>query len=253
MSIQFATSPVEILAWQRRVLSEPRLSHTASRIATSLSLHINSHSGVAWPSLRTLARVSNTSYSSVKRAIRRMVELQLLQVERGDARRANRYRAILRRDPPRLAPLRAPNPAPRQQAEPRPVDDAAIARVVAHLNRAANACFPDAPGTATYRILRRALRRHAPETLCAVVDLKTAQWGRTEQARYLRPSTLFTPSRLEGYLSELHQRGRPASPPPPPSPEPPRDPDRTTRPPTAPGKVRRHLDAMRHILGPNRS
>ncbi|NKN32892.1 conserved phage C-terminal domain-containing protein [Marichromatium bheemlicum] len=252
MSLQFATSPVEILAWQRRVLSEPRLSHTASRIATSLSLFINSRSGVAWPSLRTLARVSNTSYSSVKRAIRRMVELQLLQVERGNARRVNRYRAILPSEASGSAPRPEVEPRPEPDATPavaRPVDDATIARVVAHLNRAASACFPDAPGTATYRILRRALHRHSPEVLCAVVDLKAAQWGQTEQARYLRPATLFTPAKLEGYLSELHQRGRPGARPP--ALDPPEasvcEAHGRSRPASA-GMVLRHLAAMRSIL-----
>ena len=41
-----------------------------------------------------------------------------------------------------------------------------------------------------------------------VVDIKAGQWLNTEQAKYLRPETLFRPSKFEGYLNEC--RGKPS-------------------------------------------
>jgi len=78
--------------------------------------------------------------------------------------------------------------------------------VIDHLNARAGTCFPSTPGTESYRLTHHALRMQTPETLCAVIDLKTRQWRDTERARYLRPATLFAPEKLENYLSEVHQR-----------------------------------------------
>lgn len=41
-----------------------------------------------------------------------------------------------------------------------------------------------------------------------VIDIKAGQWLNTEQAKYLRPETLFRPSKFEGYLNEC--RGKPS-------------------------------------------
>jgi len=218
MFIQFAATPVEILAWQRLVLAEPSLSHTASRIATRLSLYINAATGLAWPSLRTLAADSSTSYSSVKRAIKDLVRLGLLQVEPGDAQHTNRYRARLPVAAPSvnttaasLAPEPQPTPTdtvPVVTPPPSSSDEPAITQVIDHLNQRADTAFPSRPGSYSHSLVRQALRHQPPEILCAIVDLKTDHWAGTERARYLRPETLFNPARLESYLSELHQHRR---------------------------------------------
>nr|WP_246194999.1 helix-turn-helix domain-containing protein [Allochromatium palmeri] len=202
MFVQFAASPVDILDWQRRVLSEPTLSHTASRIATRLSLYINSTTACAWPSLRRLARDSQTSYSSVKRAIKDLVALNLLQVEPGDAQHTNRYRALLHvaapsvhtdaapitpppatteiapvptRTTPESQPAPEPTPTP---AAPPPVDDPQITQVIDHLNQRADTAFPSTPGSQSHSLVHQALRTQPPETLCAVIDLKVSHLGR---------------------------------------------------------------------------
>ena len=41
-----------------------------------------------------------------------------------------------------------------------------------------------------------------------VIDVKTAQWLNSEQSKYLRPETLFRPSKFESYLNEC--RGKPS-------------------------------------------
>ncbi|MFC2470311.1 MAG: conserved phage C-terminal domain-containing protein, partial [Lachnoanaerobaculum gingivalis] len=41
-----------------------------------------------------------------------------------------------------------------------------------------------------------------------VIDIKAGQWLNTEQSKYLRPETLFRPSKFEGYLNEC--RGKPS-------------------------------------------
>lgn len=274
MYIQFAASPVEILAWQRLVLAESTLSHTASRIATRLSLYINSATACAWPSLRTLARDSSTSYSSVKRAIKDLVGLGLLQVEPGDAQHTNRYRALLPvtapTSPTSAAALTPPTPptTPTPEATiPPPADDPAIAQVIDHLNQRADTAFPSTPDSRSHRLVRQALDHQPPDILCAVIDLKADHWAGTDRARYLRPETLFNPDKLEGYLSELHQQrtaaATPAAPSDPAPPRRPRTPDTEAvysaahalyvpePPPKRPPAevVRPHFDAIYRILG----
>jgi uncharacterized phage protein (TIGR02220 family) len=40
-----------------------------------------------------------------------------------------------------------------------------------------------------------------------VIDIKTAQWLNDEKEKYLRPETLFRPSKFEGYLNERERGG----------------------------------------------
>ena len=103
------------------------------------------------------------------------------------------------------AAARAPEAAAgTSTSRPSGVDD--IARVIDHLNARAGTCFPSTPGSESHRLTRHALSTQTPEMLCAVIDLKASQWLGTERARYLRPATLFAPTKLENYLSEVHQR-----------------------------------------------
>ncbi|MCK7574689.1 MAG: conserved phage C-terminal domain-containing protein, partial [Chromatiales bacterium] len=210
MFIQPAASPVEILARQRLVLAESALSrHCASRVATRLSLYINTATACASPSPRTLARDSSTSYTSVNRAIKgRPAGLGLLQVEPGDAQHTNRYRALAarhrtdrahqRRRPQPPTPPTTPTP---EATTPPPAAAPAIAQVIDHLNRRADTAFPSTPDSRSHSFVRQALDHQPPEILCAVIDLKADHRAGTDRARYLRPETPFNPAKLEGYLS----------------------------------------------------
>ncbi|WP_221914054.1 helix-turn-helix domain-containing protein, partial [Thiorhodospira sibirica] len=125
MSVKFAQSPTEILQWERLVISDRRLSHAVVRVATRLVLFVNSQSGLAWPSLKALMDKSQTSLSTVKRAIRQLKALGWVAVISGNARRTNRYRMVLQPLPadsltpsvPDTAPVATP-PAPVQTTPP---------------------------------------------------------------------------------------------------------------------------------------
>ena len=263
MSVKFAQSPTEILQWERLVISDRRLSHAVVRVATRLVLFVNSQSGLAWPSLKALMDKSQTSLSTVKRAIRQLKALGWVAVISGNARRTNRYRMVLQPlpsdsltpsvtpksetappvptpAPVQAAPVQAPTPPPASPPAPPISHDRAaylptprsctpeeIVGLIEHFNRTAHTCLPTTPGTDTYRIVRQALQHYPPAILRGVIDLKVHHWMETPQYRYLQPKTLFNPSKLERYVSELYQQRRRDPPPPPPYVPRPPDPPKT--------------------------
>lgn len=95
-------------------------------------------------------------------------------------------------------------PEPPQASVPATTDRRqAAVRVIDHLNRTTNQHLPTDGATA--RLVRRRLGRHTEQDLIAVIDHKRQQWKGTELERHLTPRTLFRPTALEGYLSEVRQ------------------------------------------------
>lgn len=90
--MNLAASPTSILDWQRNINGHSALSSAAKTIAVEISLHINSASATAWPSIQRLARRTNLAISTTKRAVRQLVQLGLIAVQRTG--RSNRYRLI---------------------------------------------------------------------------------------------------------------------------------------------------------------
>lgn len=75
--------------------------------------------------------------------------------------------------------------------------------VIDYLNQQAGTNFRTS-GQASQRIIKARLKDGFTVDDCKkVIDIKVKQWGHDRQmAQYLRPSTLFRPSKFEGYLNE---------------------------------------------------
>ncbi|OOE71716.1 conserved phage C-terminal domain-containing protein [Salinivibrio kushneri] len=96
-----------------------------------------------------------------------------------------------------------------------PSDDSLIEResevkqVIEHLNQRTHSKFQNCQSNAKH-ISGRLSDGHSVEDLMLVIDHKTEEWGHdAKMAQYLRPSTLFRPSKFDGYLNlaRLSQSG----------------------------------------------
>lgn len=74
--------------------------------------------------------------------------------------------------------------------------------IVAYLNEKTGSNYR--PGTeATKQLIRARLKEgNTVDDFKKVIDIKTAEWLGTEQEKYLRPITLFSPSKFESYLNQ---------------------------------------------------
>jgi predicted transcriptional regulator len=83
-------------SWLMVVASHPNLSGADCAVAIAISKHLNSKSRQAWPSLDTLAALTNRDKSTVWRSIEKLEAHQLLHVARARGRtKSNRYRPLM--------------------------------------------------------------------------------------------------------------------------------------------------------------
>ena len=84
-----------------------------------------------------------------------------------------------------------------------------VGRVVAHLNATCGTSFRASSARTRQLVRARMAEGFGVDDLCAAVDHMAARWLRDERMRrYLRPETLFSASKFEGYLNA----GMPAAP-----------------------------------------
>ena len=82
--------------WLRAIISYPNLSGADIVVAVAISTFLNSKKGYAWPSIETLADMTNRRRSTVWRSIERLKKYALLKVEKGRGRHvSNRYWPLL--------------------------------------------------------------------------------------------------------------------------------------------------------------
>ena len=75
--------------------------------------------------------------------------------------------------------------------------------VVEYLNKKTGKKFkPQTDSTKSY-INARMEEGVSIEDFKKVIDIKSLQWMGTEREKYLRPETLFSPSKFESYLNEI--------------------------------------------------
>lgn len=79
--------------------------------------------------------------------------------------------------------------------------NATAVRVLAHLNTTCGTKFE--PVEANLKFIRGRLAEYPEETLIRVVDAKRKEWTGTEQAKYLRPETLFGATKCAQYAGQL--------------------------------------------------
>lgn len=79
--------------------------------------------------------------------------------------------------------------------------NATAVRVLAHLNTTCGTKFESVE--ANLKFIRGRLAEYPEETLIRVVDAKRKEWTGTEQAKYLRPETLFGATKCAQYAGQL--------------------------------------------------
>lgn len=120
----------------------------------------------------------------------------------GKANATERYRTLPNapRTPPKekekekekdITPLNPP--------EGKRTDD--IAEIVDYLNEKAGSKFKASTDSTRKGINARLTEGFTVEDCKRVIDDRVRRWKGTEQEQYLRPSTLFAPSKFEGYLN----------------------------------------------------
>jgi uncharacterized phage protein (TIGR02220 family) len=74
-------------------------------------------------------------------------------------------------------------------------------KILEYLNQKSNKKFKSVDSNLT-PIIARFKDGHTCQDCLTVIDKKCKQWKNTEMDKFLRPSTLFRPSKFEGYLNE---------------------------------------------------
>ncbi len=83
----------------------------------------------------------------------------------------------------------------------KPDHSAEIAEIIAYLNSALGTSYKPRSKESVKHISARLDEGFTVSDFKAVIDSKVSQWGRDQKMReYLRPVTLFAPSKFEGYL-----------------------------------------------------
>lgn len=80
-------------------------------------------------------------------------------------------------------------------------DDQAVEQVISHLNSLANTRYRPTRADTIKVITARLKEGYSVDDLKLVVSYKCDEWMGTDMQKYLRPETLFRPSKFEGYLN----------------------------------------------------
>lgn len=87
--------------------------------------------------------------------------------------------------------------------KPDPMDGEAVERIIEHLNETTGKRYKATTPKTRSLIASRMSEGFSESDFMAVIDHKVAKWrGDPKMDEYLRPSTLFSASKFEGYLNE---------------------------------------------------
>jgi hypothetical protein len=92
-------------------------------------------------------------------------------------------------------------PKPKQSDKPTNEQMDVVHKVILYLNEKSNSTYTPNKTNTTY-IVARLKEGFTLSDFKRVIDKKSAQWLGTTQQKYLRPNTLFLPSKFENYLNE---------------------------------------------------
>lgn len=77
--------------WLERLAEDSRIHSTAVRVALAISKYFNRDTGMAWPSIKTIAEASGTPERTVKHAISALCDAGHLEKRRGGFSKSNVY------------------------------------------------------------------------------------------------------------------------------------------------------------------
>lgn len=83
-----------------------------------------------------------------------------------------------------------------------------VAQVIAHLNEVSGSSFRAQTESTRKAILARRGEGYGLEDFRSVIDDRWAQWKGSDMEQYMRPDTLFRPSKFESYLSEAKKHAK---------------------------------------------
>lgn len=111
-------------------------------------------------------------------------------------------------NPALYSPSLSPKPSPKGNGAGKPPYDA----IIAYLNEKAGTGFK-ASAKATQSLINGRWREgYTLEDFRAVIDARVSAWkNNPEMSEYLRPSTLFSASKFEGYLEAAKKKGKAVS------------------------------------------
>jgi hypothetical protein len=79
--------------WLKAIAQYPNLSGADCSVAIVIATHLNFRKGEAWPSIATIAKLTNRNRSTIWRSVEKLARFGLLTVVKGRGRRhSNRYR-----------------------------------------------------------------------------------------------------------------------------------------------------------------
>src|SRR5262245_30993045 len=82
--------------WLMTLASYPNLSGADLAVGIVIAKHLNTRSGVAWPSLKTLAELTNRNVATVWKPVKKLRPLNLVRVTKGRGRhKKNIYQPLL--------------------------------------------------------------------------------------------------------------------------------------------------------------
>jgi len=92
-----------------------------------------------------------------------------------------------------------------ENKDPSPRTDE-VKKIIEYLNQRANKKFTTKNKENNSHIKARLSEGFIVNDFKKVVDVKTEQWANTDMDKFLRPTTLFSPSKFESYLNERPKR-----------------------------------------------
>lgn len=164
--------------------------------------------GESLNSLETWARLFKWSKSKVRRYFEKLKKRGMIELKTATHQSAqvSTQLTVLNyasyQTPPTQQSTRKPTPNNKYIID--------IQHIVDHLNKVSGKNFRDSTKSTMSVITARLNEGYSIEDLKAVVDLKCAEWRKNEEMQqYIRPQTLFSSQKFEGYLNAVPLKNTP--------------------------------------------
>ena len=216
------------------------LGDKAYRLWHALMSIDNACAWASWftaPRLRLMSKIKASSPNTLYAARDELVASGLLQFRKGSRGQAPKYHLVplVQSTEPNTAPNSEPNHEPLNKPDktkldktnthkaPRgkksksdkpkfdPIVEKQVDQVIDHLNERLGNKQGEGfrkSTDSTRRVIRARIKQNSYLACIAVIDVKADDWLGGNYEKYLRPSTLFRPSKFEEYLTQARQEYR---------------------------------------------